>query len=116
MRSMVEDLVSQLNRNGIIKPLIKNNSFIMSVGGDDQKIILKLTENYFSSIASEDDNPNVFLTGEIDSITKIFRGEILLRDAMNKGMVTIDAHLRKILFLESLFALNNIQTLKKKSS
>nr|WP_312092489.1 hypothetical protein [Niallia sp.] len=61
----------------------------------------------------KNENPDVWLTGEKDSIISVASGEILLREAKKNGMIQLDGSLRKLLLLESLLFLCNLQPVKR---
>lgn len=113
LQEWVTSLVDNLNRKEVLKPLLRNTSFSLAICCQNTSHVIEFRNNHFSWRPKKDENPDVWLSGERESLHKITSGEILLRKARKMGLIQLDGSLRKILLLESLFFLSNSQTINR---
>ncbi len=113
LQEWMKSFVDKLNRKESLKPLFRNTSLSLAISCQNDVYIMELRDNRFSWRRMTDENPDVWLTGERDSIMKVSTGEILLRKAKKSELIQLEGSLRKILLLESLFFLSNSQPVNR---
>gem|GEM_PF-3933541 len=113
MQEWMTSFVDKLNRKESLKPLLRNTSFSLAISCQKDSYLMEVRNNHFSWRRMKNENPDVWLTGEKDSIISVASGEILLREAKKNGMIQLDGSLRKLLLLESLLFLCNLQPVKR---
>ncbi|MGP7816342.1 hypothetical protein [Niallia sp. 01092] len=115
MQQFIMDLLERLNKSHVIKPLIKNESFIMLLTCNQEKYCIELKEVRFDLLKSNPVKPDILMEGSESCLQSIFLGEVLLRELKKEKSLTITTTIRKLLMLESLFYLVNIKnTVHKK--
>ncbi|MGI8349510.1 SCP2 sterol-binding domain-containing protein [Niallia circulans] len=100
--------VEKLNRKESLKPLLRNASLSLVLTCQNESYYMELNNNRFSWRRMKgEDNPDIWLTGDMTSISLVMEGEILLREAKKNGSIQLEGSLRKILLLESVFFLSH---------
>ncbi|NRG28019.1 SCP2 sterol-binding domain-containing protein [Bacillus circulans] len=100
--------VEKLNRKESLKPLLRNASLSLVLTCQNESYYMELKNNRFSWRRMKgEDNPDIWLTGDMTSISLVMEGEILLREAKKNGSIQLEGSLRKILLLESVFFLSH---------
>jgi hypothetical protein len=107
LQEWMTSFVDKLNRKESLKPLLRNTSFSLAISCQKVAYLMEVRNNHFSWRRMKEENPDVWLMGERESIHSIASGEILLREAKKNGLIQLDGSLRKILLLESLLFLCN---------
>ncbi|MEK4653292.1 MULTISPECIES: SCP2 sterol-binding domain-containing protein [unclassified Niallia] len=100
--------VEKLNRKESLKPLLRNASLSLVLTCQNESYYMELKNNRFSWRRMKgEDNPDIWLTGDMTSISLVMEGEVLLREAKKNGSIQLEGSLRKILLLESVFFLSH---------
>lgn len=107
MRDIFNQLVKNLNYSHIIKPLLRREAFVMKVDSGDSSFYLELKNGVFS-VLPEADGHTILIKGSHKSLESVLEGRVLLRRAKKEKDVEVFSSLRKLLLLESILHLVNI--------
>jgi alkyl sulfatase BDS1-like metallo-beta-lactamase superfamily hydrolase len=108
LQDWMKCFVEKLNRKESLKPLLRNASLSLVLTCQNESYYMELKNNRFSWRRMKgEDNPDIWLTGDMTSISLVMEGEILLREAKKNGSIQLEGSLRKILLLESVFFLSH---------
>lgn len=107
MGHIFNQLVKNLNQSHVIKPLLRREAFIIKVESGESSFYLELKNGVFTVLPTAD-NHTILLKGNRNSIEDVFEGRVLLRRAKKEQDVEVHSSLRKLLLLESLFHLVNV--------
>lgn len=113
LQEWMTSFVDKLNRKESLKPLLRNTAFSLAISCQKDSYLVEVRNEHFSWRSMKDESPDVWLTGERESIISVTRGEVLLREAKKSGVIQLDGSLRKVLLLESLLFLCNSQPVKR---
>jgi len=108
LQDWMKCFVEKLNRKESLKPLLRNASLSLVLTCQNESYYMELKNNRFSWRRMKgEDNPDIWLTGDMTSISLVMEGEVLLREAKKNGSIQLEGSLRKILLLESVFFLSH---------
>ncbi|MCT2346042.1 hypothetical protein NDK25_22770 [Niallia taxi] len=107
MQQMFEQLVNNLNTNHVIKPLLRREAFILELVCEGKTFYLELRNGVFSVLTTTEEK-NICLKGEREVLQDVLHGKVLLRHAKKKRTVEVHSSLRKLLLLESILHLVNV--------
>ncbi|MGG0738359.1 hypothetical protein [Niallia taxi] len=107
MQQMFEQFVNNLNTNHVIKPLLRKEAFILELVCEGKTFYLELRNGVFSVLTTTEEK-NICLKGEREVLQDVLHGKVLLRHAKKKRTVEVHSSLRKLLLLESILHLVNV--------
>jgi len=107
MRDIFSQLVKNLNHSHIIKPLLRREAFVMKVDSGDSSFYLELKNGVFA-VLQEADGHTILIKGSRKSLESVLEGRVLLRRAKKEKDVEVISSLRKLLLLESILHLVNV--------
>ena len=107
MRDIFNQLVNNLNQNHVIKPLLRREAFVMKVDSGDCFLYLELKNGVFSLLPKADGH-TILIKGNRKSLESVLEGRVLLRRAKKEKDVEVFSSLRKLLLLESILHLVNV--------
>lgn len=111
MHRLVRRLIDNLNKSSAIKPLINKETFILLVKFKEEHHYIQLKNFQFHLVERIDCKPDIILEGCEDGLQAILLGKTLLRESKKRKDIFITSNFRKVLMLESLFYLGNIESL-----
>ncbi|WP_445492296.1 hypothetical protein [Niallia sp. 03133] len=108
MRQVVIDLLDNLNKSNVVKPLIKDETFIIKITCDTEEYYIELKDIQFFLLTKDPPKSDIVLEGSENCLRSILLGKTLLRNVISEKKIIVHSTLRKLLKLESLLYLVNI--------
>lgn len=111
MKELLEDFIKETKRKDIIRPLIKDSSFIITMKSEKETLFIRVKDEQLHLINQSEviEGVEVSLFGSEVVFEAILAGKTKLREAIHQNKVNITSSFRNTLLLDAVFFLSKSQ-------